>query len=98
MGMKALQLVVTGVVVLASARAQTTITISPTTAQVHLGTYFQFAARVTGVTNTTVGWTVALQAGATGSPGSISPDGRYTPPATMPSVNAVIVTATSIAT
>jgi len=98
MGMKTLQLVLVGIVALASASAQTTITIAPTTAQVHLGTYFQFAAHVTGPANTTVGWTVALPAGATGSPGSISAGGRYTPPSAMPSVNSVTVTATSVAT
>ena len=42
---------------------------------VHLGTFFQFSDKVTGVTPTTVGWTVALPAGATGSPGTISAGG-----------------------
>ena len=95
---KAPHLVLAGMAALSAALAQTTVTVTPTTAQVHLGTYYQFAAHVTGNTNTTVGWTVALAAGATGSPGSISPGGRYTPPAAMPSVNSVIVTATSLAT
>lgn len=98
MGMKTLQLVLAGMVALGSASAQTSITVSPTTAQVHLGTYYQFAAHVTGATNTTVGWSVALPAGATGSPGSISADGRYTPPSEIPSVNSVTVTAASLAT
>jgi uncharacterized protein (DUF1800 family) len=93
-----LQLILAGVAALATASAQTTITISPATAQVHLGTFYQFSAHVTGVTNTTVGWTVALPAGATGSPGTISAGGRYTPPSAMPSVNSVIVTAASLAT
>jgi len=84
-------------VALGSASAQTTVTVSPTTAQVHLGTYNQFTAHVTGATNTTIGWSVALPAGATGSPGSISADGRYTPPSAMPSVNSVTVTAISLA-
>jgi hypothetical protein len=83
--------------VLCAAQAQTTITVTPTTAQVHLGTYYQFTAHVTGATPSTVGWTVALPAGATGSPGTISAGGRYTPAAAMPSVNSVIVTATSTA-
>jgi len=83
--------------VLCAAQAQTTITVAPTTAQVHLGTYYQFTAHVTGATPATVGWTVALPAGATGSPGTISAGGRYTPPAAMPSVNSVTVTATSTA-
>ena len=97
MGMT-LQLILAGAAALATASAQTTITISPTTAQVHLGTFYQFSAHVTGATNTTVGWTVALASGATGSPGTISAGGRYTPPSVMPSVNSVTVTATSLAT
>jgi len=74
-----------------------TVTVSPTTAYVHLGTFYQFAAKVTGTTPTTVGWTVKLPDGAKGSPGTISAGGRYTPPAAIPSTDSVIVTATSIA-
>jgi uncharacterized protein (DUF1800 family) len=44
-----------------------------------------------------VGWTIALPVGATGSPGTISAGGRYTPPAAIPSTGTVIVTATSSA-
>jgi uncharacterized protein (DUF1800 family) len=73
------------------------VTVSPSAASVHVGTFYQFAAQVTGTTPTTVGWTIALPAGATGSPGTISAGGRYTPPATLPSTGLVIVTATSIA-
>ena len=54
----------------APAYAQT-VTVTPTAVSVHLGTFFQFSARVTGTTPTTVGWTIALPAGATGSPGTI---------------------------
>lgn len=81
---------------LAPAYAQT-ITVSPTAVSVHLGTFFQFADKITGVTPTTVGWTIALPAGATGSPGTISAGGRYTPPAAIPSTGTVIVTVTSTA-
>ena len=75
------------------AYAQTTVTITPTTVGVHIGTYWQFSARASsgGVT-----WSVALPAG-TGSPGSISTGGRYTPPNARPSAT-VTVTATSIVT
>ena len=75
-----------------------TVTVSPTTVSVHLGTFFQFADKVTGTTTTSVGWTVALPEGATGSPGTISAGGRYIPPAAMPSSGAVIVTVTTTAT
>ena len=74
------------------------VTVSPTAVSVHLGTFNQFHARVTGATNTTVGWTVALPPGATGSPGTISAGGRYTPPAVIPSSGTVIVTVTTVAT
>ena len=82
----------------ASVFAQTVVTVSPATAAVHLGTYYQFSDKVTGTTNTTVAWTVALPAGATGSAGAISTGGRYTPPVAMPSANTVVVTVTSLAT
>ncbi|HEV2201103.1 MAG TPA: DUF1800 domain-containing protein [Bryobacteraceae bacterium] len=83
---------------LATACAQATVTIFPTAVSVHLGTYFQFADKITGVSPTTAGWKVALPAGAAGSPGSISPGGRYTPPATMPGSGTVIVTVSSTVT
>jgi uncharacterized protein (DUF1800 family) len=75
-----------------------TVTVSPTTVSVHLGTFFQFTDKVTGSATTTAGWTVALPAGATGSPGAISANGRYTPPPAMPSSGTVIVTVTTTAT
>jgi len=83
-----------GIVLPASAQ---TVTVSPSTAYVHQGTFYQFAAKITGTTPTTVGWTVRLPDGATGSPGTISAGGRYTPPAAIPSTDSVIVTATSTA-
>src|SRR5665213_1513679 len=74
-----------------------TVTVTPTAVSVHLGTFFQFSDKVTGVTPTTAGWTVALPAGATGTPGTISAGGRYTPPVAIPSTGGVIVTVTSTA-
>ncbi len=82
----------------ASLGAQVAVTVSPASANVHLGTFAQFSDKVTGSSNTLVGWTVALPSGATGSPGTITPGGRYTPPSTMPSTNSVIVTVTTAAT
>ncbi len=77
------------------AQAQVTVTVSPDPVSVHAGTFEQFSAKVSGSTNTGVSWTAALPAGATGSAGSISANGRYTPPATLPSPDLVLVTATS---
>jgi hypothetical protein len=94
-----IRLVLAGASLFLPAYAQTTaVTVSPATVSVHLGTFYQFAARVTGVTPTTVTWSVALPGGGTGSPGTISSGGRYTPPAAIPSPGTVIVTATSVAT
>ena len=83
-----------GVILPASAQ---TVTVSPTAVSVHLGTFYQFTAKVTGISPATVGWTVALPYGATGSTGTISAGGRYTPPAAIPSTGIVIVTAASTA-
>ena len=88
--------ILAGFGILLPAYAQT-VTVSPATAYVHLGTFYQFAAKVTGTSPTTVGWTVRLPDGATGSPGTISAGGRYTPPTVIPSTDSVIVTATSTA-
>src|SRR5579859_6087314 len=90
------RVILAGLSLLAPAYAQT-VTVSPTDVSVHLGTFYQFAAKVTGTTPTTVGWTIALPDGATGSPGTITAGGRYTPPAAIPSTGTVIVTVTSTA-
>ena len=96
MGRSAIGLILAGYGVLLPAYAQT-VTVSPAAVSVHLGTYYQFAAKVTGISPTTVGWTVALPDGATGSTGTITAGGRYTPPAAIPSTGTVIVTVTSTA-
>ena len=96
MGTRVLRLVLLGAVGIVSVSAQASVTVSPTAVSVHLGTFLQFADKVTGVTPATVGWTVALPAGATGSPGTISAGGRYTPPAAMPNPATVIVTVASL--
>ena len=84
--------ILAGVCLLAPAYGQITVTVSPSPASVHLGTFQQFTARVTGTTPTTVTWTIAPATGA----GTITANGgRYTPPAVMPNPNTVTVTATS---
>src|SRR6266853_7049642 len=88
--------ILAGVCLLTPAYGQITVTVSPSPASVHVGTFQQFTARVTGTTTTGVTWTIALPAGATGSAGSITANGgRYTPPAALPNPNTVTVTATS---
>ena len=88
--------ILAGVCWFAPAYGQITVTVSPAPASVHIGTFQQFTARVTGATPTSVTWSIALPAGATGSAGSITANGgRYTPPAVLPNPNTVTVTATS---
>src|SRR5512140_3010428 len=80
------------------AAAQTQVTVSPSRADVNLGTSLQLSARVTGTSNTGVIWTVVLALPtSTGSPGSISNSGLYTPPTTIPDPNVVFVIAASSA-
>jgi uncharacterized protein (DUF1800 family) len=74
------------------AYAQIAITISPSPASVHVGTSLQFSARVSGTSTPGVTWSVTS---SDTRGGSISPGGRYIPPATLPIPNTVVVTATS---
>ncbi len=93
MGIRAVRLALFAALGLASVQAQTTpnVTIAPTAINVYIGTYYRFTAAVTGITPTTVGWSVALPPGATGSPGTIDTGGLYVPPSVMPSGGQVIV-------
>ena len=75
------------------AYAQVAITVSPSPASVHVGTFLQFAARVSGTSTTGVAWSITPATGA----GAISPGGRYVPPQALPIPNTVTVTATSTA-
>jgi len=75
------------------AYAQVAVTISPSPASVHVGTFLQFSANVTGTSTRSVAWSMTPATGA----GSISPGGRYTPPQALPNPNTVKVTATSSA-
>ena len=71
MGIRAVRLALFAAFGLASAFAQS-ITISPTTISVPIGAYFRFSDTVSGITPTTVGWSVAFtQRGDTGSLGTI---------------------------
>ena len=59
-----------------------TVTVSPSTPTIPSGTTQQFTAQVTGTGNTAVTWTA--------SPGTISPAGLYTAPATSANLTATI--------
>ena len=73
------------------------VAVTPASASVTIGATQQFAASVTGPSNTAVTWTVS-GAGCSGtSCGTISSSGLYTSPATVPAPAVVTVTATSVA-
>jgi len=71
--------------------AQITVTVSPSPASVHVGTFLQFSARVSGTSTTGVTWSLTPATGA----GRIDNGGRYTPPDALPNPNTVTVTAKS---
>jgi len=69
------------------------ISVSPKTATVGTNETFQFFATIAGSTNTNVNWSVT----GGSSNGTISTNGLYTAPATVPSPATVTVTATAAA-
>ena len=79
------------------AAVSVSVTVSPSAAQVLLGTSRAFAATVTGGANTAVAWSVNGTPGGSSSVGTISPAGVYTAPAAMPAPNVVTIRATSAA-
>ena len=87
------RLILTGLCVFWPAYAQIAVTISPSPAAVHVGTFLQLSANVTGTSTRGVTWSMTPATGA----GKISPGGQYIPPAALPMPNTVIVTATSTA-
>jgi hypothetical protein len=71
------------------------VTVTPASASITTGATQQFAASVTGSSNTAVTWTVS-GAGCSGAAcGTISSAGLYTAPSTSPTPSTVTVTATS---
>ena len=73
------------------------VTVSPTTAMLLTGSKQQFAATITGSSNTTVSWSVAGSGCSGASCGTISASGLYTAPSAVPTPPQVSVTATSVA-
>jgi uncharacterized protein (DUF1800 family) len=73
------------------------VTVTPNAANIRTGTVQQFAANVTGSSNTGVTWAVNGIPGGNASLGTIIGNGNYSAPASLPLNNAIRVTATSIA-
>jgi hypothetical protein len=73
------------------------LSVAPTAAALQTGRTQQFAASVTGTTNTAVSWKVNGIAGGNSTVGTISAAGLYTAPAAVPSGGTVTVSAQSAA-
>jgi hypothetical protein len=80
-----------------STPASTTISVSPTTANIRAGSSYPFTATVSGNSNTSVTWDVNGTVGGSPTLGTISSTGNYTAPTTLPNPNTFTVTATSAA-
>jgi len=79
----------------AQANGAVSVLVSPATVQIATGSQQQFSATVNGTPNATVTWSL-VGSGCTGSScGTITANGLYTAPATIPSPPFVAVTATS---
>jgi len=71
------------------------ITVNANASMVRAGDTLQFTAKVTGIMDQTVTWSVNGVAGGNTTVGMISSSGLYTAPAALPSPNTVTVTAMS---
>jgi uncharacterized protein (DUF1800 family) len=64
---------------------------------VNIGSPAQFSAVVAGTSNQSVAWAINGVAGGNATLGTIAASGLYTPPASVPAANAIVITATSAA-
>jgi len=67
-------------------------------ATLSLGATGQFSAAVAGTSNQSVTWEVNDAAGGNSTFGTITASGLYTPPASVPATNSIVITAASAAT
>jgi hypothetical protein len=74
-----------------------TVSVTPTAANVRAGATQPFTAAVAGTTNKSVIWSVNGIVTGNATTGTISSDGVYTAPATVPNPNAITVEAVSAA-
>ncbi len=72
------------------------VNVSPATVSVRTGDTQQFLAQVSNATNISVTWAVNGVVGGNATVGTITANGLYAPPASLPSPNNVQVTATSV--
>ena len=81
---------------LATVLAGQTISVMPNSESLSTGNSKQFTASVTGLTDTSVTWSVNGMAGGSPAVGTITGSGIYTAPMTVPTPNPVTITATSV--
>lgn len=74
-----------------------TVSVTPPTSNVLLGTALQLSVTVSGTENTAVLWSVNGVPGGNSSLGTVAPSGLYTAPGDLPSPASVQVAATSTA-
>jgi len=79
----------------ASSPTAVSITVTPPSATVTVGSTEQFSATITGATNTSVSWTVNGVPGGNSSAGTITSTGLYSAPSTVPPNAAVQISAVS---
>jgi hypothetical protein len=73
------------------------VSVTPNPASVRAGSSQQFAATVTGTTNSSVTWSVNNVAGGNSANGTITASGNYTASAVLPNPNTITIQATSSA-
>jgi len=73
------------------------VSVTPNPSNVRAASSQQFAASVTGTTNTAVTWSVNSISGGNSTIGTISSSGNYTAPASLPNPNTVTIQAISTA-
>ena len=73
------------------------VSVTPNPANVRAGSSQQFAAKVTGTTNSAVTWSVNNVAGGNSTNGTITSSGNYIAPAVLPNPNTITIQATSSA-
>lgn len=73
------------------------VSVTPNPASVRAGSSQQFAATVTGATNSSVTWSVNNVAGGNSANGTITGSGNYAAPAVLPNPNTITIQATSSA-
>ncbi len=75
--------------------SQVAVTVTPATANLNAGGQQQFTAKVTGASNTTVGWYVGGSLGGNSTVGTISTTGLYTAPSNLTQNATATITAQS---